>query len=105
MQGDHRRIFATAISRLRAKIKYRPLIFDLMPAEFTLLQLQQSIETLAGLTLHKPNFRRLIQHQDLIEPTGDSVMQERGRPAQLYRFKPNVLKEQSLARGKMPLNK
>ncbi len=105
MQGDHRRIFATAISRLRAKIKYRPLIFDLMPAEFTLLQLQQSIETLAGLTLHKPNFRRLIQHQDLVEPTGSSVMQERGRPAQLYRFKPNVLKEQSLARGKMPLNK
>ena len=45
MQGDHRRIFATAISRLRAKIKYRPLIFDLMPAEFTLLQSQQSIET------------------------------------------------------------
>ena len=105
MQGDHRRIFATAISRLRAKIKYRPLIFDLMPVEFSLLQLQQSIETLAGLTLHKPNFRRLIQHQDLVEPTGASVMQERGRPAQLYRFKPNVLKEQSLARGKMPLNK
>lgn len=105
MQGDHRRILATAISRLRAKIKYRPLIFDLMPAEFTLLQLQQSIEALAGLTLHKPNFRRLIQHQDLIEPTGLSVMQDRGRPAQLYRFKPYILKEQSLARGRMPVNK
>lgn len=105
MQGDHRRILATALSRLRAKIKYRPLIFDLMPPIFTLLQLQQAIEALAGLTLHKPNFRRLIQHQDLIEPTGQSVMQERGRPAQLYRFKPNVLKEQSLARGRMPVHK
>lgn len=105
MQGDHRRILATALSRLRAKIKYRPLIFDLMPEEFTLLQLQHSIEALAGLALHKSNFRRLIQHQDLIEPTGDSVLQERGRPAQLYRFKANVLKEQSLARGRMPLSK
>ena len=105
MQGDHRRILATALSRLRAKIKYRPLIFDLMPPTFTLLQLQQSIEALAGLSLHKPNFRRLIQHQDLIEATGESIMQERGRPAQMYRFKPNILKERALARGKMPLHK
>lgn len=105
MQGDHRRILATALSRLRAKIKYRPLIFDLMPPTFTLLQLQQSIEALAGLLLHKPNFRRLIQHQDLIEPTGESIMQDRGRPAQMYRFKLNILKERALARGKMPVNK
>ena len=105
MQDDHRRILATALSRLRAKIKYRPLIFDLMPSTFTLLQLQQSIEALAGLNLHKPNFRRLIQHQDLVEPTGESIMQDRGRPAQLYRFKPNILKERALARGKMPVNK
>ena len=40
MRHDHRRVLATALSRLRAKIKYRPVIFELMPPEFTLLQLQ-----------------------------------------------------------------
>jgi len=44
LTGDHRRILATGIARLRAKIKYRPVVFELMPAEFTLLQLQR-IET------------------------------------------------------------
>src|SRR3954453_10628946 len=44
MTADHRRILATGIARLRAKIKYRPVVFELMPAEFTLLQLQRSVE-------------------------------------------------------------
>ena len=44
MRHDHRRVLATALSRLRAKIKYRPVIFELMPPEFTLLQLQNSVE-------------------------------------------------------------
>ena len=47
MRHDHRRILATGIARLRAKIKYRPVVFELMPAQFTLLQLQQAV-TLAG---------------------------------------------------------
>ena len=49
MIGDHRRILATGIARLRAKIKYRPVVFELMPATFTLLQLQRCVEALAGL--------------------------------------------------------
>jgi len=60
MRHDHRRILATAIARLRAKIKYRPVVFELMPPEFTLLQLQRAVEALAGRPLHKQNFRRLI---------------------------------------------
>src|SRR5205085_6781179 len=48
MAGDHRRILATGIARLRAKIKYRPVVFELMPERFTLLQLQRSVEALAG---------------------------------------------------------
>ena len=67
MRHDHRRVLATALSRLRAKIKYRPVIFELMPPEFTLLQLQNSVEAISGRLLHKQNFRRQIQQQNLIE--------------------------------------
>ena len=70
MLADHRRILATGIARLRAKIKYRPVVFELMPREFTLLQLQQTVEALAGRRLHKQNFRRLIEQQELVEETG-----------------------------------
>ena len=67
---DHRRILATGIARLRAKIKYRPVVFELMPPAFTLLQLQRAVEALAGRRLHKQNFRRLIEQQGLVEETG-----------------------------------
>jgi hypothetical protein len=63
MNGDHRRILATGIAWLRAKIKYNPVVFELMPATFTLSQLQRCVEALAGLLVHKPNFRRLIEQQ------------------------------------------
>jgi len=105
MQHNHRRVLATAMSRLRAKIRYRPVISELMASEFTLLQLQKSIESLAGVELHKQNFRRLMQHQDLLEATGQSVVQERGRPAQLYRFKQTVLLESLLSGSKLPVSK
>ena len=53
MQFDHRRILATAMSRLRAKIKYRPVIFELMPDSFTLFELQRTVEAILGSHLHK----------------------------------------------------
>ena len=65
MRHDHRRVLATALSRLRAKIKYRPVIFELMPPEFTLLQLQNSVEAISGRLLHKQNFRRQISSKTL----------------------------------------
>ncbi|HKS89338.1 MAG TPA: hypothetical protein VJR70_07865, partial [Stellaceae bacterium] len=65
MALDHRRILATAIGRLRGKIKYRPVVFELMPPAFTLLQLQRTVEALAGVRLHKQNFRRLVEQQGL----------------------------------------
>ena len=71
MNYDHRRILATGIARLRAKIKYRPIVFELMPPSFTLLQLQRAVEALAGRLLHKQNFRRLIDQQGLVEETGE----------------------------------
>ncbi|MCW5680067.1 MAG: NAD regulator [Xanthobacteraceae bacterium] len=93
MQFDHRRILATAISRLRAKLKYRPVVFELMPDEFTLTELQHTVEAIAGRHLHKQNFRRLVEGTALVEPTGEVSTQTGGRPAAMYRFRREVLKE------------
>ncbi len=93
MAHDHRRILATAISRLRAKIKYRPVIFETMPQTFTLLTLQRTVESLLGLHLHKQNFRRLIERRGLVQATGGVSTRTGGRPAQLYRFAREVLRE------------
>jgi hypothetical protein len=103
MIGDHRRILATAIARLRAKIKYRPVVFELMPPTFTLLQLQQAVEALAGRRVHKPNFRRLIEQQELVEQTGATAAEQPGRPAKLYRFRRALLAERAVSGTKLPL--
>ena len=93
MRFDHRRILATAISRLRAKLKYRPVVFELMPPVFTLTELQQTVEAISGRHLHKQNFRRLVETGALVEPTGASTRPKRGRPAALFRFRHDVLRE------------
>jgi hypothetical protein len=93
MAHDHRRILATAIARLRGKIKYRPVVFELMPPSFTLLQLQRAVEALAGVRLHKQNFRRLVAQQGLVEETGRMVTATGGRPAREVRFRQEVVLE------------
>lgn len=93
MQMDHRRILATAISRLRGKIKYRPIVFELMAEHFTLTQLQASVEAISGRHLHKQNFRRLVEQGQLVEPTGSHSTATGGRPAALFRFRRDVLAE------------
>ncbi len=103
MQHDYRRILATGMARLRAKIKYRPVVFELLPEEFTLLQLQQTVEALAGRLLHKQNFRRLVEQQELVEPTGQVQAGQAGRPAKLFRFRRDVLLERAIAGSKLPL--
>ncbi|MFD1199917.1 hypothetical protein ACFQ3K_16605 [Brucella gallinifaecis] len=105
MFADHRRILATAIARLRAKIKYRPVVFELMPDYFTLLQLQRTVEALAGLRLHKQNFRRLVEQQDLIEETGKSDSDTGGRPAKLFRFRYSILEERALTERHLTASK
>ncbi|MGQ3302030.1 NUDIX hydrolase [Reyranella sp.] len=105
MRHDHRRILATGIARLRAKIKYRPVFFELMPPEFTLLQLQRAVEALAGRPMHKQNFRRLIDAQGLVEPTGASTAEARGRPAKLFRFRGEVVLERAVLGSKLPLSR
>jgi hypothetical protein len=101
---DHRRILATGIARLRAKIKYHPVVFELMPDTFTLLQLQRCVEALAGRLVHKPNFRRLIEQQELIEQTGETSQDTGGRPAKLFRFRRAVFAERAIAGTKLPIS-
>lgn len=93
MVGDHRRILATALGRLRGKLKYRPVVFELVPPTFTLLQLQRVVEALAGVRLHKQNFRRLVEKGGLVEGTGRVDARTGGRPAELFRFRREVLHE------------
>jgi hypothetical protein len=93
MALDHRRILATALGRLRGKLKYRPVVFELLPSTFTLLQLQRVVEALAGVRLHKQNFRRLVENGGLVEGTGRQDAQTGGRPAELFVFRREVLRE------------
>ena len=87
MGSDHRRILATGLGRLRSKLKYRPVLFDLTPGLFTLSELQAAAEAVSGLTLHKQNFRRGVERTGLVEPTGQLSSTTGGRPAELFRFK------------------
>lgn len=101
MDGDHRRVLATGIARLRMKIQYRPVVFELMAQEFTLGQLQAAVESLAGQEVHTQNFRRFVEQQRLVEETGRRAA-TRGRPARLYRFRQEVLQERLVAGTKLP---
>jgi len=91
--SDHRRILASALGRLRGKLAYRPVVFELLSGEFTLLQLQRVVEALSGAKLHKQNFRRLVTAAELVEPIGRTSRIGKGRPAELFRFRREVLGE------------
>ncbi|AXY23781.1 hypothetical protein CD178_03037 (plasmid) [Komagataeibacter saccharivorans] len=103
MHHDHRRILATGMARLRAKIRYRPVVFELMPEEFTLLHLQRVMESLSGIHIHKQNFRRLITQQQLVEETGAMEENTGGRPARLFRFCGEVRQARQFTGTKIPL--
>jgi hypothetical protein len=91
MFSDHRRILATALSRLRGKLKYRPVVFELMPEAFTLSALQRAVEAIAGVPLHKQNFRRALERAELVEGLGRLEPDTGGRPAELFRFRREIL--------------
>lgn len=93
MASDHRRILATALGRLRAKIKYRPVVFELMPRAFTLSALQRVVEAIVGLTLHKQNFRRTLDRTDVLEDTGARTSDTGGRPAALFRVREGLIRQ------------
>lgn len=103
MLSDHRRILATAISRLRGKLKYRPVIFELMPEAFTLSTLQRAMEAIAGVALHKQNFRRALDRAGLVEGLGRMDAGTGGRPAELYRFRRELLSARPVSGLPLPL--
>lgn len=91
--GDQSLVLARAIGELRRAIKHRPIVFELMQDEFTLFELQKAVEAILGPHLHKQNFRRLVEGCGLVEPTGGLRLRTGGRPAQLYRFRRDVVYE------------
>jgi hypothetical protein len=91
--GDHPMLLARAIGELRRAVKHRTVVFELMPDEFTLFELQRTVEAILGPHLHKQNFRRLVESGGLVEPTGAHRLRTGGRPARLYRFRHDVLWE------------
>jgi hypothetical protein len=105
MLFDHRRILATAMGRLRGKLKYRPIVFELMDAAFTLLDLQRTVEAISGIRLHKQNFRRLVETSGLVERTGRRTAKAGGRPAEEFRFRREVLRERPAPGVKVPLRR
>jgi hypothetical protein len=75
-----------AVGAVRDRLDLYPVAFRLLPATFTLSELQQIYELLLGRKLHKASFRRALAAASLVEPTDEWRSEGRGRPAQLYRF-------------------
>jgi 8-oxo-dGTP diphosphatase len=86
---DHDRILQTAIARLRGKIRYEPIGFELLPKKFTLTQLQKLYETVLNRQLDKRNFRKKILSMDLLIDTNELEEGVSHRAAKLYRFDEN----------------
>lgn len=89
---DHAEILAYALRRLRYKLEYSAAGFQLLPDEFTLSELQHTYEIVLGEKLDKRNFRRRILEAGIIEPTPHMRSGE-GRPARLYRYRPDAVAE------------
>ncbi len=89
---DHSEIVRYAIRRLRYKLEYTAVGFELLPEEFTLSELQNTYEIILGEKLDKRNFRRRILQAGIIEPTPHMRTGE-GRPARLYRYREDAVAE------------
>jgi 8-oxo-dGTP diphosphatase len=83
---DHSEILETALARLRGKVRYEPLGFELLPEKFTLSQLQHLYETVLQGPLDKRNFRKKILAMGLLIPLKEQARAGAHRPAQLFRF-------------------
>lgn len=83
---DHADILATALARLKGKLRYEPIGFELLPPKFTLSQLQHLYEAVLATGLDKRNFRKKVLGFGLLVPLEETQMTGRHRPAQLFRF-------------------
>ncbi len=89
---DHAEMVSYALRRLRYKLEYSAVGFELLPDEFTLSELQHTYEIILGEKLDKRNFRRRILEAGIIEATPHRRSGD-GRPAQLYRYRPDAVAE------------
>ncbi len=83
---DHDHILATALERLRSKLEYTTLAFQLLPEVFSILELKHIYEQIWGESIDKGNFYRKIKDANILEDTG-MRREGRGRPTTLYRFR------------------
>jgi 8-oxo-dGTP diphosphatase len=83
---DHAEILATALARLKGKVRYQPIGFELLPPKFTLSQLQHIYEAVLETDLDKRNFRKKVLSFGLLVPLKETQMAGRHRPAQLFQF-------------------
>ena len=90
---DHSDILGMVVKRLRGKLAYAPIGFELLPARFTLRQLQTIHETILGEKKNKDSFRRKVTSSGLVRPTGQFEKSVGHRPAELYRFKRKTRKK------------
>jgi 8-oxo-dGTP diphosphatase len=89
-----RALLDAALETVRLRLDQAPIAFRLLPATFTLSELQQTYELLLGRRLHKASFRRALQAAWLVEPTDEWRSEGRGRPAQLFRYAPRRRRNQ-----------
>lgn len=85
-------VLAYALRRLRYKLEYSAVGFQLLPGEFTLSELQHTYEIILGEQLDKRNFRRRMLRSGIIEET-PRLRAGEGRPARLYRYRPDAVAE------------
>lgn len=90
---DHAEILKYAWQRLRYKLEYTAVGFQLLPDEFTLGELQTAYETVLGEKLDKRNFRRRLQEAHILTETPRHKLEGPGRPARLYRYRKNAITE------------
>ena len=87
---DHEQIIQYALNRLRGKLDYTTIAFNLLPEQFTLRELQRVYEIVLHKRLDKRNFRKKILATGILEDTGAKKMEGTHRPARLYRFNPEA---------------
>lgn len=86
MAFDHGEMLSVALERVRTKLEYTTIGFQLMPRTFTLQELQSTYEIILDRALDKRNFRRRLKLLELVEAVGEKRAEGPGRPAELYRF-------------------
>ncbi len=87
---DHEKIIQYTLSRLRGKLNYTAIAFNLLPEQFTLRELQRVYEIILHKKVDKRNFRKKVLATGILEDTGAKKMEGTHRPARLYRFNPAV---------------